>query len=239
MGAFGVARVRAVIVSVNYADFLKNTLSAWRKFLPAGTLTVVTAKHDADTIAVAKRYRVPVYVTDAWTRTDAPFHATTRVMFNKALALDEALGLIGGQPPAVGELCVTLDADVVPGGAWPSEDTFEPGVLYGVRRYKCNNHQELIAHRSGKKSLFVPERDMRNKHPSGYCEMFRYAPGLRFGSYPSAGYYDRDFGERFDTWAMRTDFYVVHLGRKGGFNNWRRRNVRLWDTRPPVPEKDK
>ena len=65
------ASVRAVIVSVNYADFLKNTLSAWRKFLPADTLKVVTARDDADTIAVAKRWRVPVHATDAWTRTDA------------------------------------------------------------------------------------------------------------------------------------------------------------------------
>ena len=56
--------MRAVIVSVRYADFLKNTLSAWRKFLPADTLTVVTAQNDADTIAVARRHGVPVYVTD-------------------------------------------------------------------------------------------------------------------------------------------------------------------------------
>ena len=231
--------MRAVIVSVRYADFLRNTLPAWRKWLPPGTLTVVTAPTDAETIAVARRYRVPVHVTDAWTRTDAPCHASTWVNFNKALALDEALGLIGGKPPSVGELCVTLDADVVPGGAWPGEDAFESGVLYGVRRYKCNTHQELIAHRSGKKSLFVPERDMKNKYPSGYCEMFRYAPGIRFGSYPSAGYYDRDFWLHFPRQVMLDDVYVVHLGRKGGFNNWRRRNVKLWDTRPPVPEKDK
>ena len=74
---------------------------------------------------------------------------------------------------------------------------------------------------------------MRNNRPSGYCQAFRYAPGIRFGSYPSAGYYDRDFGDRFETKVMRDDFYVIHLGRKGGFFNWRRRKVALWNTRPP------
>ncbi len=177
---------------------------------------------------------MPLYLTNAWTALDESCHVgATKVHFNKPLALDHALGLHGDRRPAPGELCVTLDADVVPGGQWPADDTFEPGVLYGVRRYKCDNHQELLAHRRGEVSLCHRDRDMRNNRPSGYCQAFRYAPGIRFGSYPSAGYYDRDFGDRFATKVMRDDFSVIHLGRKGGFFNWRRRKIALWNTRPP------
>jgi hypothetical protein len=228
--------MRAVIVSFRYADFLSVTLPTWKACLPKGTLTVVTAPNDGETIGVAKRHRVPLFLTNAWTTLDESCHVgATKVHFNKALALDHALGLhgVGKAAPALDELCVTLDADVVPEGPWPAEDTFEPWVLYGVRRYKCDNHQELIAHRRGDLSLCVRDRDMRNHRPSGYCQAFRYWPGIRFGSYPSAGYYDRDFGDRFAKKVMRDDFSVIHLGRKGGFFNWRRRKLPIWNTRPP------
>jgi hypothetical protein len=225
--------MRAVIVSVRYADFLDQTLTSWRKFLPAGTLRVVTSPADKETHKVAKRHHVPLYITEAWFTIDECCHVGGKVIFNKSLALDCALGLIGNHPPADGEICVTLDADVVPFGHWPEESSFETGVLYGVGRYKCDNHQELLAHRRGQTSVYTPKRFMRNNKPAGYCQMFRYQPGIRFGSYPSAGYYDRDFGKLFPLHVMRDDFYVVHMGVKGGFFNWQRRRVPVWDTRPP------
>ena len=98
--------MRAVIVSVRYADFLSVTLPSWKAFLPKGTLTVVTAPNDAETIGVARRLKVPVYTTDAWTSMDPSCHTgATKVHFNKALALDHSLGLHGNRPaPALGEL---------------------------------------------------------------------------------------------------------------------------------------
>lgn len=223
--------MRAVIVSVRYADYLLHTLKSWRNFLPKDTLTVVTAPEDLETQRVARKYRVPVYLTKAWTEVDPTCHTGGKALFNKSLALDYALGLIGNKPPAEGELCVTLDADVVPFGTWPDESEFQAGVLYGVSRYKAENHNELINHRAGLLSLHTKARNMRNNHPSGYCQMFRYASGIRFGSYPSAGYYDRDFGKLFPAHVMRKDFYVVHMGVKGGYYNWQRRRVAPWN--PP------
>lgn len=231
--------MRAVIVSVRYADFLAQSLPAWKKFLPPGTLTVATIPHDTATATVAAHSRVPIFPTTAWTERDETCHVSKeRPQFNVPLALDSAFGFVGTRSrPAPGELCVSLDADVVPFGTWPAEETFEPDVLYGLYRYKCHNHQQLVAHRRGLASLHAYEF-MRNKRPAGYALMFRYRPGLRFGSYPSAGDYDFDFGELFARREMRTDHvYVLHMGRRGGHNNWRRRTVPLWDTRPPVPAK--
>jgi hypothetical protein len=225
--------MRAVIVSVRYADFLAQTLKPWRNFLPPDTLTVVTAEWDHATQQVARKAGVPVCLTKAWTEIDESCHVGKGVIFNKPLALDYALGLAGKRAPADGELCVTLDADVVPFGTWPGEDRFVAGTLYGVGRYKADNHSELVAHRRGQISLHKKSRYMRNNKPCGYCSMFRYQPGIRFGSYPSAGYYDRDFGKLFHEHVMLEEFYVIHMGVKGGFFNWQRRRLPTWDTRPP------
>ena len=225
--------MRAVIVSVRYADFLKQTLKPWQKFLPPDTLTVVTAEWDHETQNWARKCGVPVYLTKAWTEIDESCHVGKGVIFNKPLALDYALGLAGKRTPAEGEVCVTLDADVVPFGKWPGEDRFVAGTLYGVGRYKADNHQELVAHRRGQINLQRKSRFMKNNKPCGYCSIFRYAPGIRLGSYPSAGYYDRDFGRLFPEHVMLNEFYVVHMGVKGGFFNWQRRRLPLWDTRPP------
>lgn len=227
--------MRAFIVSVRYADFLAQSLVPWRKFLPPGTLTVLTSPDDVDTIAVAARAKVPVFATTAWAERDDTCHVTTeRPKFNVPLALDHAFGFVGSRPPpALGELCLSVDADVVPFGVWPAEETFEPDVLYGLYRYKCNDHQHLVAHRRGLLSL-QSYAFMQNNRPAGYAKVFRYRPGLRFGSYPSAGNYDFDFGELFPRREMRQDnVYVLHMGKRGGYHNWRSRTIPLWDTRPP------
>ncbi len=224
--------MRAVIVSVRYSDFLAQSLPAWKKFLPKGTLSVVTSETDAATHDVARRAGVPTHLTKAWTEIDPACHVRgQKTTFNKPLALDHALGLVGKNAPDHGELCVTLDADVVPFGKWPGDDRFEAGVLYGVWRYKADNHRELVAHRRGEISLHKKSRNMKNNKPCGYCEMFRYEPGIRFGSYPTAGYYDRDFGYKFPNQVMLSEFYVVHMGVKGGFFNWQKRRLPIWNTR--------
>lgn len=223
--------MRAVIVSVRYADFLDQSLPAWRKFLPKGSLVVATTESDVLTHRIAEKHKTPVYCTTAWTEADPTCHVGTAAKFNKPLGLDRALGLTGEMPPPdLGELCVSLDADVIPFGRW-DEASYEPGIVYGLYRYKCDTHQDLVAHRRGLRALDAYAW-MHNKTPAGYCQIFRYHPGVRFGSYPSAGDYDREFCHQFERSEMRSDCYVLHLGARGGYWNWRRRQVPLWDARP-------
>src|SRR5690606_37733393 len=81
----GVGLVRVVIPSVNYADFLADTLPAWQAFLPRDAkIAVVTTPEDRETQAVAASCDVPCCVTDVWTRDGA--------IFNKGSALDLAFG---------------------------------------------------------------------------------------------------------------------------------------------------
>lgn len=232
--------MRAVIVSVRYADFLAVTLPRWKRYLPEGTLSVVTAPDDYDTRKVALANKVPLIQTLAWQEQDTTHIGGRgkRPRFNKPFALDHALGLAGRtrRRPIPHELCVAIDADVVPFGMWPDGATFDACTLYGMYRYKCHTHADLKAHEAGALPLDAFAW-MHNKIPCGYFQAFRYQDGLRFGSYHTAGDYDADFSLKFAHRIMLTDGqYVLHLGRRGGRANWISRTVAPWLTAPPKPK---
>lgn len=165
--------MRAVIPSLNYSDFLSLILPYWVKFLPADTLTVVTAPADTATQAVCKEYSVSCCVTDVWTapivdsgrwKVDAKgrrvipirkLKPTQHAILNKASALNEAFGFTPGYRPAPppGEPCLALDCDVVPFGTFPSLE-LAPSTLYGVPRYECLSVEALHAH------SYAPQPDL-------------------------------------------------------------------------------
>lgn len=234
--------MRAVIPSVRYADYLAVVLPVWIRFLPARVLAVVTTPEDRDTQAVAASLDVPVCVTDAWTRNGA--------VFNKALALDEAFGFAPGYRPAPsrGETCLALDADVVPFGRFPDRATLADDTLYGCARYESLTPEMLEAHRSGE----LPREDLQliaprlrgEKRPQltphteqavrdcgrqalGYFQLFRYRPGVGFGSSRTAGKYDLDFRAHFTSRRGLTECYVLHLGEQSRAN-WRGRVLPPW-----------
>jgi len=228
--------MRAVIPSVNYADVLAVTLPAWRKVLPSGALTVATSIADRETQAVARECGIDVFVTDAWTRVDRSCHWLngTVAKFNKALALDEAFGFVATRrdPPAVGEVCVSIDVDGYPFGRFPEEAAIPSNTVVGCWRHHCATHRELMAHVSGHTSLRHFQR-MKNSGggPVGYLQAFRYEPGMRFGSYPNAGKYDVHFMQKHTSQrAMLEDLYILHLGPQGDGPNWSGRTVPKWVT---------
>ena len=218
--------MRLAIASVNYADCLAVSLPAWLALIPVG-LWVATSPDDRASKEVALDHGVPVYVTDAWTRPQSH-----DVRFNLALGLDEALGLVPSAvpPPKPGELMGHVSADCVPFGSWPKEKTFDADAVYGFWRYECLTPKALETHRRAPSLGSL--KKLKNSHgwPIGYNQIFRYQPGLRFGSYPSAGKFDTDFSRQFRRQVMRNEIYFLHLGPVSVKANWSGRVIPQWGT---------
>lgn len=208
--------MRVVIPAVDYADMIEATLPAWRRLFPAATLVVVTAKHDRATIAATRAAGAALLVTDAWYRNGA--------RFDKARALDEAFDF--PERPA-GEICIAIDADVYPFGAF-DPDAIGPGVLYSVDRFYVDTPATL-ARLVARPALVLEELDRMTagRRGPGYFQAFRARPDLSFGSYPDAGYYDLEFHRHFGGVEVLEGFHVGHLGRKSG-KNWSGRTLPKW-----------
>jgi len=207
--------VRVVIPSVDYADMIGVTLPAWRALFPAATIVVVTARHDRASLDVARARGASVLVTDAWYRKGRAF--------DKAAALDEAFDFPARE---LGELCIAIDADVYPFGAFNLE-ALAVGVLYSVDRFYVDTPATL-ARQVARPDVAALDRMTRGARGPGYFQAFRARPDLTFGSFPDAGFYDLEFLRQF---AGGVDVlpasYVVHLGRKSG-KNWRGRTLPRW-----------
>jgi hypothetical protein len=234
--------MRIVIPSVNYADFLSVTLPGWQVFAPLAKVVVVTSTTDSATRRVAKRHGVVCHATDVWYRDGVPF--------DKASALNEAFGFTGTRrPPKVGELCLSVDADVYPFGALPS-GRLNKHRLYGCARFLCESLTALESHRADADlsalSLILP-RSKGNDAPTelgaseelrrrsahrclGYFQLFRYRPGIMFEPRPTAGGYDISFRAQFEGRVGLTTCYVLHLGGLRR-DNWRGRTVAAWEGR--------
>jgi len=207
--------VRVVIPSVDYADMLAATLPAWRRLLPAADLIVVTAKHDRATFKIARSSGAALLVTDAWYREGAAF--------NKARALDEAFEF--RERPA-GEVCIAIDADVYPFGAF-NPDAIADGVIYSVDRFYIDTPATL-ARQVARPDRITLQRMTEGRRGPGYFQAFRSRPDLTFGSHDDAGFYDLMFHRHFvGGVAVLEGFAVGHLGRKSG-KNWRGRTLPKW-----------
>jgi hypothetical protein len=231
-----------VIPSAGYADFLAVSGPAWRAFLPEADIRVVTTLEDVQTVELAERLGVRCLITDAWRKDGAPL--------NKGAALDDALGITCRWPAVAplheGQLCLAVDADTVPFGVFPTIPPGAANVLYGCPRYACTSMAELDAYRRGEVAigkdlpLIVPRVKGHDPDTSpqvspaeaarralGYFQLFRWRPGVSFGSYPSAGKYDIAFRQHFTRREAVTSMHVLHLGpmtRK----NWRGRVIPRW-----------
>lgn len=244
--------MRIVIPSVNYGDLLAVTLRSWESVFSREAITIATAPEDEATQAIAEDHRLRCFVTDAWTRADLTCHVDRAqlrrnahwdaqnhgpVRFNLALALDEAFGFLTA-PPAPGEVCAMVDADIYAFGHVDFA-SLEDNVIYGCQRYECPDQHILASHLGGTLPLadLVPmhvrgdiERGQHAAVPcvgGGYFQMFRYRPGLRFGSYPAADAYDYDFAHKFPRGAKLESLYVLHLGAES--TNWEGRVTPPWE----------
>lgn len=236
--------MRIVIPSLNYADFLAVTLPAWCRISNAEDIRVVTHLDDEDTIDLAHSCGCRIVATTAWYADGASL--------NKSLAMDEAFGFIPPSvasfsnlsdraPPALHEPCLALDADCYPVGRLPDPATVEPKVIYGCHRYICETSDMLTAYLNGSIQLESLQeivswgRRVRNSQhrecpqvACGYFQLFRYARGMRFGSFPAANEYDVRFAFKFPRSGLVPDIHVLHLGHTG--QNWTGRTTERWPT---------
>lgn len=222
--------MRIALTSVGYADFLAVTIAAWKAVVPQGCLVVATSPEDRDSQQLAEDHDLPAIVTDAWSRVDRSCHLGGKPGFNMAYGLDVALGLIPGKRslPLEGQICGHVNADCYPTGTWPLSSTFASDTVYGFWRYECQTPEKLAAYLDGRsKPDDYPRMKNAKSGPIGYCQVFRYRDGLRFGSYPSAGAFDTDFNKRFKRVEMRSEVFLLHLGTRDK-RNWAGRMLPAW-----------
>jgi hypothetical protein len=227
--------MRLVIVSVRCGDYLAVSLPAWQAFLrPSDTLTVATAPDDEETQSVARRHGAGCGVTDAWLSTDPTVHDGDAPTFNMAWGLDTVFGFRDGQV-APGTVCGMANPDLVPFGALPLDDAMAAQTLYGMGRYECLSPSALVAHQRGSTRVqdlpYVRSLGRARQKPrtGGYFMAFRWAPGIRFGSFPTAGKYDEVFARQFphDHLWSTDQCYALHLGGRDK-RNWSGRMLPRW-----------
>lgn len=216
--------LRAILVCVDYADFLSVTLP-WNRH-HFDEVMVVTAPRDTNTYDLAKQYDCKVHLTDSFW--------TNGAKFNKWVALEEGLTNYGRK----GWLCV-MDADVL----WPAQiQEWEP--------LRDSLHTPFRRMYDG--GLPVPEEKNWHRHPrhrivsdfSGYTQIF-HAEDRHLGPAPwhevdwsHAGGADTFFQDKWPASAkVRPPFEVLHLGIPG--TNWCGRVTAsfLDGSRPPDAEK--
>lgn len=232
--------MRVVIPSVQYGDYLADTLPAWQKTLPrSARIVVVTSDADHVTQAVASQHGADVCVTNIWSRDGAKL--------NMGAALDEAFGFTDSwtTPPSEREACLSINADLYPVGPFPDRRDLRTWRLYGAARRRCETRADLIQFQHGHRRLEdfpVILQRQRKREPGdgdesaalrsaraclGYFQLFRYRPGLTFGASKSAGGYDLVFRRHFQQRVALTKFSVLHLGLLDR-RNWRGRVVPVW-----------
>jgi glycosyl transferase family 2 len=218
-------RLSALIVCVNYWDFLRRTLPLNREHFDE--IVVVTASGDEDTMHVCADLDVACCVTDEFYSGNAPF--------NKGRAINHALHSLANP-----KWLALMDADIVlPPTFRRHLGSFglHPAKLYTCERYVCDTpdlwdkiqrgathlyNQQLYP---AEHFLYIPPWDQitrRLELPLGYLQIAHSGGVLQELGYPTssdnANWSDVEFsrcypaGDRVWIDGMR----VIHLGATGG-----------------------
>lgn len=187
-------KIAGLVSCVDYSDLLARGIDGWRNGLDS--LLVVTSSEDGPTAALCARAGVDLYATDAFKADGA--------VFNKAKALDEALGVL-----APADWVLFFDADVVPPPDWRERvESAAPtaGNLYGSTRREESGAPILEEELAGCFHLWHVADPVAQDRPL-------------LGSWVSAGSYDSAFWMRWPAdrrKLLRLD--LTHLGAMG--RNW-------------------
>ena len=256
-------RVEAVIVSVNYADFLAETL---RENLPhLDHVVVVTAPDDEDTQRVCRRHSVQYMMSEEYLRdgaSDIPQERAT--VFNKGRMIRRGFDQIGGQ-----DWILHLDADIVLPRSfrrlldWAHLD---PANIYGADRQDVigwdtwqrlkthagpwSNHSNENAHWFHPQ-LPMSSRWVSNVHgyaPIGFFQLFHGSALIQGGhhvrNYPvshgNAARSDVQFALQWDRRQRQVvpEMVVLHLSSEDATMgaNWQGRTTATFSERPhPKP----
>lgn len=216
--------MKAILVSVDYADLLAITLPYNRHHF--SEVMVVTTPEDTGTHKVAQDNHCVVYVTNSFYQGGA--------VFNKWKALEEGLDRIGRD----GWLCI-MDADVL----WPKQVALhrylQPGFLYTPRRRMMVDPSPILTQGIPREDLWItyPVHPQEREF-AGYSQIF-HASDFVLGDPPwhqvdwkHAGGADSFFQAKWpERCKVRPDFHVLHLGPAGV--NWCGRASSYLDGRKP------
>lgn len=210
--------LRAIIVCVDFADFLKITLP-YNKHHFKETL-IVTSLTDRKTTAAALDLGVAVHATNAFYEPGA--------VFNKYKATEEALDVMGRH----GWFCL-MDVDIL----WPKEIpdfNLQPNILYGAYRKVMEKPSAEIPDDWSEFPLYLP----RSRLIAGHTQIF-HADDPHLGEPPwhqmdwkHAAGGDFHFQAKWpNEMKVRLDFDTLHLGEVG--INWCGRLQPHLDGTPP------
>ena len=210
--------MRAILVSVDYADLLAVTLPYNRKHFE--DVCVVTSSADAATQRLALAHKAKLFVTDSFYDGGADF--------NKWKALEEGLDFFGRE----GWMCI-MDADVL----WPKYATVDltMGYLHGPLRRMCN--ATVPAPPESAWGTFPVHRNVNEW--AGYSQVFHCAdprlppPPWHQVDWKHAGGADSFFQALWPPeFRIRFQWDCLHLGEAG--KNWFGRATQLADGSRPV-----
>ncbi len=222
------SKLTAVIVSVEYGDILRHALPYNRHHFDR--VVVVTARHDAETQAVARDNGADCLVTSVFYERGAHF--------NKGAALERGFEFAGRS-----DWFVVLDADVlIPKDAALRGPWRFIGCLYTPTRRMARDLSQVELLASGDEREWLAFAANEREEHAGYFQMFHAEDsGLdALPWYPTnwrhAGGCDSEFAKRWPrSLQRRPPFSVLHLGEDSV--NWHGRcTMRTDGTMPPGHE---
>jgi len=189
-------KLEAVVVSINYSDFLKHTLSQNKQFFDK--IVVVTDDKDLDTKKVCDFYGVECVCTGL------VYEGDSKVP-NKGIAINEGLKRLD-----LDGWVIQLDADIwLPKLTRELLDRFplQKDHIYGVDRFMCNSYEDWM------KFLNENKKPMHESWIYMHTDFFPI--GTRLVQYKGEGYWPIGFFQLWNPNGSGVKTYPTH---KVGFD---------------------
>lgn len=210
-----VGKIDAVIVSVDYNDFLILTLENNIKYLE--NITVVTSTSDTLCKEICDKFGVKCVITDRMYEDGAKF--------NKGKAINEGIKSI--QNP---EWILLLDADIIIPNNWNeiiNSNIFKKDAIHICSRNIIENYDDYQRWINGEQVGKI-----ESSKGFGYFQLFNVNSSVIFGRNPifpetsdDAAWSDLSFRNKFNN-RVDIPISVVHLGK--AYSNWKGRETEIF-----------
>lgn len=207
-----VGKIDAVIVSVDYNDFLILTLKNNIKYLE--NITVVTSTSDTLCKEICDKFGVKCVITDKMYEDGAKF--------NKGKAINEGIKSI--QNP---DWILLLDADIIIPNSWNgiiNSNIFKKDAIHICSRNIIENYDDYQRWINGEQVGRI-----ESSKGFGYFQLFNINSNVLFGGNPifpetsdDAAWSDLSFRNKFNN-RVDIPISVVHLGK--AYSNWKGRET--------------
>jgi hypothetical protein len=208
-------KIDAVIVSVDYNDFLILTLKNNIKYLE--NITVVTSTSDTLCKEICDKFGVKCVITDRMYEDGAKF--------NKGKAINEGIKSI--QNP---EWILLLDADIILPNNWSeiiNSNIFKKDALHICSRNIIENYDDYQRWINGEQVGKI-----ESSKGFGYFQLFNVNSSAIFGRNPifpetsdDASWSDLSFRNKFNN-RVDINISVIHLGK--AYSNWKGRETEMF-----------